>query len=237
MWFPMTPAGWRRVELLDSILQTGISPIFIDADVLFFQDFFEYLSATPGVLEAHLTTQVVCGRFNASKPDWNVGVMTLRNAPETIQFVKDWCVLRVLLSSVLTASGDGGHCLSCFICWLFCRARAGKLSNYTSWDQGDFNTLWLEDHKAESLLYTRAFDYRKIYLTACGPNGPKELCFHHQCSLEEVQQFVLMHFVVGPNPMTVKVERMQRVLMTRYALTEGDLVHRLGQLAQQGWAA
>ena len=69
-------AGWQRVELLLSILRLGYSPIFVDADLLLFKDLYAYLDQAPsasGLLDAHITIQMQCGRLNATHPYFNIG--------------------------------------------------------------------------------------------------------------------------------------------------------------------
>ena len=180
-----------------------------DADVLFFKDFYAYLEASPGLLDAHIAVQSQCGHLNATHPYFNIGILTFRSSPETMVFVQNWA-----------AVGRNSN----YTDW-------DQSSFQDLWVKN-------HEADASLYVRAFDDDKVYLMEPLCGPTSPIEDCItKKRCTPQQLQQFVAMHFVVGMKPMAVKVERMQQILADLHSLHDGGLALQLDSLASRGWVS
>ncbi|KAL3844359.1 hypothetical protein ACJIZ3_001762 [Penstemon smallii] len=78
---------WRKIDFLRTVLETGYSFIFTDADIMWFRNPFQQFYS-----DSHF--QVACDKFRGNPWDLNnapnTGLMYVKSSNQTIQFYKYW---------------------------------------------------------------------------------------------------------------------------------------------------
>ncbi|KAK4490876.1 hypothetical protein RD792_001591 [Penstemon davidsonii] len=87
---------WRKIDFLRTVLETGYSFVFTDADIMWFRNPFQQFYP-----DSHF--QVACDKFRGNPWDLNnapnTGLMYVKSSNQTIEFYKYWYKSREIYSA------------------------------------------------------------------------------------------------------------------------------------------